>query len=322
VHGILANDISFAEPMQSALGKLLPAELHHFVNFQSVFWAGTVRDHQRNYMARARAAAGIKDNALRRFLIQGLGDAAAYQKTRYRRNSIYYEVQETIAKKIEALDMPGMEKRPLIFIGHSLGCHVISSFLWDFNRFKQRTDQEIAAEPDDDIKAQWRALQDATPFGRLDTLAGIVTMGSNMPMFTFTFGPDRVFPITVGPIDAKGRRLDPAFPGKALSPALLNHARWLNFFSKRDVLGFPLKALNEEYGRAERIHDIPVRSESVLSRCVMYLSSYAAHTGYWSNPTVLRETAKLIRDIVETPAEDAAPAPGIVPDSRPPRAVL
>jgi hypothetical protein len=280
VHGIFANDINFAMPMQTALGKLPPADMHYFVNYQSVFWASTVRDHQRNYMARARAAAGITGNKLRRFLIQGLGDAAAYQKTRYRRNSIYYEVQETITGKIRAPDVAGMEKRPLVFIGHSLGCHVISSFLWDFNRFKQRTDAEIEAEPDDEPKAQWRALQRATPFGRLETLAGIVTMGSNMPMFTFTFGPERVFPITVGPVDAKGNRLDPAFPGKALSPALREQARWLNFFSKRDVLGFPLKALNEEYGNAERIHDISVRSESLLSRCVMYLSNYAAHVGY------------------------------------------
>jgi hypothetical protein len=122
-------------------------------------------------------------------------------------------------------------------------------------------------------------------------------------MFTFTFGPERVFPITVGPVDSKGRQLDPAFPGKALPPALREQARWLNFFSKRDILGFPLKALNEEYGKAEMIHDIPVRSETLLSRCVMYMSGYTAHIGYWSNPTVLQGTAKLIRDMVEAPAD-------------------
>jgi len=36
----------------------------------------------------------------------------------------------------------------------------------------------------------------------------------------------------------------PAVPGAALPQPLYDRARWLNFYSKRDLLGFPLKPLN------------------------------------------------------------------------------
>jgi hypothetical protein len=304
VHGIFANDIGFALPMQEALRKLLPKELHQYLNFQSVFWADTVRDHQRNFMAKARAASGISENFLRKFLMQGLGDAAAYQKTRHRENSIYYQVQDAISEKIKSLDVRGREHRPLIFVGHSLGCHVISSYLWDFNKLKQRPKADLHADPG--AVEEWEELQTASPFRRLETLAGIVTMGSNMPLFTFTFGPERVLPITIAPVGPDGRSLAPAFPGAQLPHSLSKHARWLNFFSKKDVLGFPLKPLNDEYAKSDLIEDICVRSESSIMGAVPYLCSLSAHVGYWPNLTVLNRTAQLIRNIAESSA-DAEP---------------
>ena len=67
------------------------------VKFDSVFWAPEVRGHQRNLMQNVRAQADVVDNHLRRFLIEGLGDAAAYQKTKHRENSMYYAVHASSA---------------------------------------------------------------------------------------------------------------------------------------------------------------------------------------------------------------------------------
>ena len=117
-----------------------------------------------------------------------------------------------------------------------------------------------------------------------------------MPLFTFTFGPDRVFPITQVP---PGTDIKPAFPGPALSQPLYEKARWLNFYSKRDLLGFPLKPLNPAYSNEPRLHDIAVRTETLRSRALPYWSHLTAHTNYWRNPTVVQQTAGLIRDVVE-----------------------
>jgi hypothetical protein len=308
VHGINADSERFSLPMQEALRELLPQELNHLVDFRSVFWADEVRDHQRKYLADARLAGGIRHKKLRRLVVEGLGDAAAYQKTKHQDNSIYHRVQSQISAKIKNIDEDNRKQQiadcSLIFIGHSLGCHIISSYMWDLNKLKQRTEDDIKADLDPTVEPLWKDLQKASPFRRLETCAGLITLGSNMPMFTFTFGPDSVYPLTSGPKDANGDELKPAFPGVALPAALKDKARWLNFYSERDLLGFPLKSLNEDYRNAEKIHDIRVQSEAPWF--IPYLWCLYAHTRYWTNRIVLRDTSQLIRDMIETPVEAAS----------------
>jgi hypothetical protein len=310
VHGIHGNVFDFAGKMQSKLLRQLPENLRSLVQFRSVFWAGSVRGNQDDYFEEARRTKSISHRRLRRHVIQGLGDAAAYQKTPIRKNSVYYAVHDEISRTIEQLDLPDLAQRPLIFIGHSLGCHVISTFVYDRNKLKQSTRAEIEAEiADEELLTEWIIEWDklnpgkASPFRRLDTLAGIITLGNNMPLFTFTFGPRRVRPITVAPEirrikgdpdDFEGRKIHGAFPGVSLPESLKDRARWLNFYSKRDLLGFPLKEL---YGHVEKIHDIRVASESPW--LIPYLWCFFAHTRYWTNRVVLRDTAKLIREIIE-----------------------
>lgn len=300
VHGILGNEFDFAAKMERKLRRGLPRELQDFVHFRSVFWAGTVREHQRDYFGRASNTGSMWHKRLRRLVIEGLGDAAAYQKTRYRKNSVYYEVQKAISDKISTLEARGREQMPVIFIGHSLGCHVISSYLWDINKLTRRNEADFGKNDDPDEQALWRELQDASPLRRMKTLAGIVTLGCNMPMFTFTFGPDAVYPITSTVHLGNGEVIDPAFPGADLPEPLKEKARWLNYYSKADLLGFPLKALNDEYRNAQKIQDICVRSEAPWF--IPYFWCLKAHTRYWTNGAVLEGSTQLIRDMVQTSA--------------------
>jgi hypothetical protein len=314
VHGIFAKTIQYSAPMQGQLLKLLPKELRKYVNFEEVFWAGQVRGRQTAYMKNAKIESDIVENRLRTFFIQGLGDAAAYQKTRQRENSIYYQVHDEINNTLRRFDDRLHKNTPLVFIGHSLGSHIISSYVWDLNRLKQKSEDEIKREPDALVRHLYDEMKTATAFRRLDTLAGLVTFGSNIPLFTFTFGAARIYPLTRAPGDGAGGTLKPAFPGDKLPAVLQQNAQWLNFYSKRDVLGYPLKPLNEYFGAEPRIEDICVRSESLISRAVPYLSNISAHTGYWTNATVLSRTTAMIRDIIEASAADPAPdaaRPGI-----------
>jgi len=307
VHGIFVDNPNFSDEMEGELRKRMTAEQRACVHFDSVYWAGEVRRHQKNFIANAVDAAGITNNRLRDFVLYGLGDAAAYQKTPYRKHSIYYSVHDKIIDALDRLDaVPQLQTAPLVFIGHSLGCHVISTFLWDLNRLRQSTVEVIQAEiPDKSVQNEWmdewRKLQDAnaSPFRKLETVAGLVTLGNNMPLFTFAFGPDRVFPVTKPP-EIPGippSRVHAAFPGIGLPPPLQDQAKWLNFFDKDDVLGFPLKPLNRSYSSETRITDIPVRSGK-MARSVPFWGIYEAHVGYWTNPVVLDKTADLITSMM------------------------
>jgi hypothetical protein len=306
VHGIFANALKYSAPMQKQLLKLLPQDLRRYLDFEEVFWAGPVRSRQNAYMKNAKTDANIVENKLRTFFIEGLGDAAAYQKTRRRENSIYYQVHDEINETLKRYDGRLHENTPLVFIGHSLGSHIISSYVWDLNKLKQISEDGLKRETDE-ARRLHEEIKHATPFRRLDTLAGLVTFGSNIPLFTFTFGPARIYPLTRAPYGDAGGSLEPAFPGNKLPAALQESAQWLNFYSKRDVLGYPLKPLNEYFDAEPRIEDICVRSESRISRILPYWSSISAHTGYWTNATVLSRTAALIRNIIEAPAIDPAP---------------
>ena len=314
VHGILGNEFDFAAKMEDKIRKRLPETLQDYLHFRSVFWAGVVRRHKRDYFGRARSTGRVWHNRLRRYVVEGLGDAAAYQKTRVRKNSVYFAVQEAISSEIESLETRGRKSDPLIFIGHSLGCPVISSYVWDLNKLTQRTEAEIKKIEDTDEQKLWYQLKDASPLRRLKTLAGIVTLGNNMPMFTFTFGPDAVYPITSRVLLSSGQVIEPAFPGAELPEALRKQARWLNYYSKTDLLGFPVKPLNDEYRNAESIFDICVSSESPWF--IPYFWCILAHVRYWTNRTVLRGTAELIRDIVDTPDNAVMPALASTAQSR------
>lgn len=322
VHGIHTFAPGYHAGMQAAIEARLPKRAREVVTFRSVFWAERVRQRQKEYLDTVAERNLFPVTPYRSLVVQGLGDAAAYQKTKSFRNSCYYEIQSDIRAVLETLDGDNLPNRPLIFIGHSLGCHIISSFIWDVNTIKNWDDMRLAEEGEE-IREFADYLRNGSPFRRLDTLAGLVMMGSNMPLFTFTFGPSRIMPITTSrdPSDP------PAFPGRHLDPEMRVRTRWLNYYSRNDLLGYPLKPLNEAYANEPLLHDIEVASEGPFLRGVGYISqplvAYNAHTGYWNNRRVVRGAADLITSLatVDEPARKRSfafwrrPSDGLAPSA-------
>ena len=284
VHGINVFKTDFARDMEKVLKKRISKFIS--VNYANVFWGDIVRTRQKTYLDRAVQEGGIGNSTFRRFIVQGLGDASAYQKTRQRKDSAYYDIQARVRMAINNLATPGEPNRPLVVIAHSLGCHIMSSFAWDLNKLKQQPPAQLS--PEDQL-----ILEDATtPFKLLDTFAGFVTMGSNMPLFTFTFPAELVFPITSAPSG-----LLPAFPGRALDSITARKARWLNFYSRNDLLGYPLEPLYAAYRADGRLKDKPVCAEGWFRFIPSPLDALAAHSGYWTDRTVIDETVRLIEDV-------------------------
>jgi hypothetical protein len=300
VHGINVSDQNYYLETQSLITNALRRDLRPHVAFSSVFWASEVRPRQRRYLDEVTRAGIFRDDASRRFVVEGLGDAAAYQKTKKRKNAAYYDIQSRLRDGIRHLDERGHENRPLVIIAHSLGCQIASSFAWDVNTYKQMAPEQLAHE--DDESQQYAAyLKSGSPFRRLDTLAGIVTMGSNQPLFTFMYEPETVIPIT----RSRGPHEVPAFPGAALPAEIAAKAKWLNFFSRNDLLGYPLKQLHNGYREEARLSDIEVASEGVARRYFWPspLNAVAAHAGYWTHHRVIDGAAKLIAELIIAGAE-------------------
>jgi hypothetical protein len=316
VHGINMADPNYFEPFEASVMNALPRHLRPNVSFRSVFWADIVRGRQKDYLKDAAVFSGLQSSALRTFVIQGLGDAAAYQKTRNRINSAYYEIQASLSWTLDALNSNAFPNRLLVLVGHSLGCHILSSYIWDMTRLKRYGDERLASEHED-IQREAKLLQspETSAFRRLDTLAGLITLGSNMPLFTFNFGPPNVFPIC----HRLEGKLEPGFPGKALQGEVLDRTRWLNFYSQNDPLGYPLKSLNHLYRNEQRLRDFEVYSEGwpralCLRGRLRALNALPAHSGYCTNSTVIRESKRLIQALILAKSVPSEKPAGGAPD--------
>jgi hypothetical protein len=291
VHGINVDCQDYHASMRDLMTEMLPRDARQYVTFRSVFWADIVRGRQQEYLAYARTKpkSKFRDTWLHKLVIEGLGDAVAYQRAQPTSQrpqpsgaslkSYYCEIQERLTKTICDTATKNDDARPLVFIGHSLGCHIISTYVWDM-----RKQQIEGAGP--------------SPLERLETFAAFITMGSNMPLFTFTLGAREVFPITHGP-----DRNKPGFPGSKLTKQVGKQAQWLNFYSKNDPLGYPLKPINEDYDNCERISDIHTRSEglwrSFLMRGVLRpVLAEKAHSGYWCDRKIAKRSAKLVGNMI------------------------
>jgi len=325
VHGINTTCQNYYEPLRDLIVKKLSrnrkTKVAENVIFRAVFWADIVRGRQQEYIHYAKQLGQLKPHALHTMVLEGLGDAAAYQKTERQQNSAYHDIQRRVHTALADVTTPGEDARPLIVIAHSLGCHVISSFAWDLFKLKNHEAFEVLGKMSDDQADFDRATEERGPksvqldavtqrfikslpkrtaLQRLDTLAGIVTVGNNMPLFTFVHGPQHVVPVFCVP---KKVACQPAFPGVALTPAVSALAKWINIYSENDPLGYPLKPLNDAYDNEPRLQDIVTRSEWHAPRnwrewlklhafnlfCIREGFALSAHVGYWHDPKVAAE---------------------------------
>jgi len=239
------------------------------VAWESVFWAPVLSTRETQLWVDLSAENDLNWAKLRKFFINGFGNATAYQSVRDRRNDVYGKIHAAVHDSLKELRAKlGGEDKPLVVIAHSLGSVIISNYIWD--RQKGR-DADRFGE---------------TPFERMETLAGLVTLGSNIPLFTLAHNPVACV----------------KFPPAGLPENLRKRAKWLNFYDSDDVLAWPLKPLSMGYADTVT-EDIEVSVGNILTAW-----NPANHAAYWTDDGVIKPAAYLIGSLLEEcQAEVAAP---------------
>lgn len=232
------------------------------VAFQSLYWASVLDKREEAYLAKL-AHEPVTWRWLRRIVTLFLGDAAGYRKVSEAYDTTYQEVHQCLRNGLTALRAQVGPQTPLLVLAHSLGGHIFSNFAWD--------QQKLNATPS--------CPHD--PFLALETLAGIVTFGCNIPLFTFAYDP-------VQPI---------RFPGHCLTEPVREQARWLNLYAPADPLGYPLRPIRGYEGLIHEDRAMPVgpwyKRHTPLS-----------HMAYWQDRGFHRYLTQQIRRLLNAQASE------------------
>jgi hypothetical protein len=184
VHGTGAGGAGYSAPLLRDVLRAIPKDLRCCVQFGEVCWSDIVRGRQNGAFMRAQEM-GFYLTPVRRFLTSMLGDVAAYRKSYHRTNTPYFAIQDRITDALTRLDDD--PDQALVFCGHGLGCHIISTYVWDLGQIRNAQPQEEGLLRERGFGDEIERLRGATPFCRLETLAGLFTFGNIAPLFVSGF---------------------------------------------------------------------------------------------------------------------------------------
>lgn len=271
LHGIGTQDSDFAAP----LIKKLQQRLKHLgvsqdaIAWQPVYWAPVLDQKQSNLWRDLSHGNDLDYVLLRKFVINALGDAVAYQRVpEAGRNNVYQAIHQTIHQSIETLRRQLGGDKPLMVLAHSLGCHMISNYIWD--RQHGVDEQEYGG----------------SAFERMETLAGISSFGCGIPLFMLAY--DNIEPI-VFPSLTLANYFPPGTPAQELAQA----TSWFNFYDPDDVFAYPLRPLSEKY-RETVDQDIAINTGG-------FFTSWhpGSHTQYWTEKRLIRPVAEQIQGLLK-----------------------
>lgn len=218
IHGMGSQNKYFAYPTIVEINNRVKkyGKNPNDIVWKPVYWANIIEPRQKKFMD---TIVNHKDNnidliKLRRFVVSALGDATAYQNIKGKKSSTYTEINKHVKACIKDLYDSDLGKQPcpLVVMAHSLGGHIMSSYIWDI---------------------QQKPLASLSDFENMKYLSGMVTFGCNIPLFSFAYKTSDLRPIN--------------FPGTNLSPTEKTKAAWLNFYDPDDILGYPLSQINSRF---------------------------------------------------------------------------
>ncbi|MEN8230537.1 MAG: hypothetical protein ABFS38_20420 [Bacteroidota bacterium] len=231
------------------------------IQFEIVDWYGPLQLQQESVLDRMQAAnIKLKARLTRKLIITNIGDLITYGGKPNFPSHGYEETHKLVHKSMVALKSKLVDNAPLVILASSMGTEIINNYVWDRQR---------AVNPDP---------MGNSPFERFETLTGLFTFGSNLPIFAASHTIDSLVPI--------------AFPSPNLQAELLPKAVWENYYDKNDSMGYPIKALNSHYANAN-VTDIQINTGGILT-----FWNLLSHFGYWKSKKLVRRIASYIQEVI------------------------
>lgn len=255
-----SSDLSFSADMARRVRRKL-GERATNVAWREVFWSDILQGRQRAFFEDIRDKTSA--DAPRAFVMSALSDAAAYRKTSDGSAPIYEHIHSRVEKTLRDLEGDIGPEGPVLILAHSLGAHVMSNYIYDLQRFAARAGQG----------------RFGSPLQNMQTVAGLMTFGCNIPVFLFAYPPAEIVPI--------------AFPGTGLPKDQQIMTWWQNFYDKQDIMAYPMGPAAPCYAAmvADRqLRDVPIH----LGGPVCEKWDPLSHGSYWDDAELSTPVAHYI----------------------------
>lgn len=280
LHGMGESPPDYAEPLFAALrARLAPAQVAPWVMYRSVYYQGILKPNQELVWGRLDGAARLHYDALRRFLLFSFGEAAGLENRKEIDGSVYELTQAAIALQLLDAWRHGPDSA-VVFLAQSLGCQVLSSYLWDAQKAARGGPVVAGIWKDIDAwstRALGRVLLDEEKrYLRGASCVGILTTGCNIPIFVAAHKA-----MDVKPIDRA--LLAPGFG-------------WLNIYDPDDALGWPLQPLSPGY--AALVEDRAINAGQGMVNWILMSWNPLSHLAYWSDDKVRGPLAEMLLQAV------------------------
>ena len=187
--------------------------------FKPIYFQDILQDNQNKVFKEIKKESEIDWIKIRKFMLFSFSDATSLEHRAHQDNSVYYQSQERVFNTlIAAYNELDNNSKNAIVVAHSLGCQVISNYIWD-------SQSQIP------IQGIWTVNHDATvppgsdleKFVRMKGLKALFTTGCNIPIFV------------------AGRNKIQAVHSSRNGYSF----EWHNFYDEDDVLGWPMKPLGK-----------------------------------------------------------------------------
>lgn len=259
------NEITFSAGLYGRLKRELGGAFMDQVGWREIFWADILQDRQESFVGRSLEGTGARWMRFRRFVMHNLADAASYRRTPGDDDDqIYTLIHARVHRTIERLEQITDGQTPLLILAHSLGGHIMSNYIYDMTR----------GHPEQPGNSD---------FQRFRTMAGFVTFGCNIPVFSFSYDPADIQPI--------------AFPGTSIPASKRLAPWWLNLNDKDDVLGMPLANTSDGYRDLARNGELVDRW--IDGGNILWSWNPLSHKGYWKDRHFYRPVAAMMRQAMQ-----------------------
>lgn len=270
IHGMGRTETNYASELRSELESRLGDKFAQ-VAFHSIYYQGILQPNEDRVFGEMAKKGEIDWIKLRKFLLFGFGDAAGLENGKEQKGSVYelaqIEIAKTLHKALIDLDDP---KKKVILIGQSLGCQVISNYIWDAQQATDKVRYGIWKNIAEYLPEIGELPPDKQQFVRLQSLHRLYTTGCNIPIFVAAHAKEQILPISSP---------NPGF-------------RWVNYYDPDDVLGWPLGPLSDEYDSLVR--DFAINAGNPFTKGWNPMS----HGEYWTDSDVLKPLVRDIEDAI------------------------